>query len=40
MQVVTIFGISVEQWHLDSTSFALDGAYESLEEAPQAIEIC
>lgn len=40
MQAVSIFGVSVEQRHLDSTSFALDGAYESSEEEPQAIEIC
>lgn len=40
MQAVAIFGVSVEQWHLDSTSFALDGAYESSEEDLQAIEIC
>ena len=48
MQAVSRFGVSVSQCHLDSTSFALDGAYasetgtETASEAdlPQSIEIC
>jgi transposase len=41
MQAVEVFSVSLEQRHLDSTSFALDGEYAQMgEEEPQAIEIC
>jgi transposase len=42
LQAVERFGVAVEQMHLDSTSFAVDGEYPSAEagDEPRAIQIC
>jgi transposase len=38
MQAVEHFGVAVDQMHLDSTSFALEGDYE--QQDPRTIQIC
>jgi transposase len=41
MQAVERFGVAIEQMHLDSTSFAVDGEYEQEEsDEPRAVQIC